>query len=439
MKLEDVLEQKSEIEQFLSTLCDAHHRLLFNVQDAEKLDKVRNDVKICFNDLCKLNGILISVDGDGSIRREIDRLKKQGSKLTRLNAKHKELISRKEQWQLIKDASSERKPSPMSSDTFSLKGNYHDSLNEYIDDVGILQTSLTDGNTQDEVRESPVKDFEALSRRLALLNFCRKEVNSEIKQLESLLSNFRKDEEFINREWKRQRSEVGNIILQFDEDLRSVRRSQEKILVKLGLHENSETKNSSILFNLTKKPVNDEETLDEELKYADELIKAKVNTLNDELASSKEQMHQMEHTRNLWDEAISKIAKLEEELKDKLLTNPNIYPKELSQPIEDVIKQLEDLYSASSSSSEFLRKCLYNEIEVLQKAKQELDGESGQQVKRQVQPRKNLELERSPSFLTTGTSPPKIGITRETIPSLNGSFSQAGRSTLSLEKIQKNE
>lgn len=431
MSPEDVLQQRAEIQAFLGTLITAHRKLLLDVQDTNRLEKVRKDILICFNDICTLNGMLTSLDGDSGIRGQLQVLEKWNNRLEKLGKKEQNINKEMSYWQLSRERKSN--PKDNKSETFTIRGNYHEFLSKYIDIIGIANTSLAERHTDDD--ETHEMDKSELVNSIVLLEDCNDQITSEITQLESLLQNFRKDQEFIFNELKRCRGKVDSILAQFEEELADVRQSQKKILMRLGLLKNKDSSITTKMWNLSlDKNYNDNEFKDA-LGHAHEFISMKIEFLHDQLGKAKEETHRLQQQRNFWEDCLGLVGRLESSLREKLVSNPNTPPAELLKSIWQTISQLKEISSLTECKD--LQRCVDNEIEVLERACEELDSTQKAAIPN-AQPSSNKE--KSLEFLVKKTSPPKAEITKETIPSLSNSLVQLKQSNSnSPGKLQKED
>lgn len=429
MSPEDVLQQRAEIQAFLETLIIAHRKLLLDVQDTNRLEKVRKDILICFNDMCTLNGMLTSLDGDSGIRGQLQVLEKWDNRLEKLGKKEQSINKEMSYWQLSREGKSN--PKDNKSETFTIRGNYHEFLNKYIDIIGIANTSLAEQHTDDD--ETHEMDKSELANSIVLLEDCNDQITSEITQLESLLQNFRKDQEFIFNELKRCRGKMDSILAQFEEELADVRQSQKKILMRLGLLKNKDSSITTKMWNLSlDKNYNDNEFKDA-LGHAHEFISMKIGFLHDQLGKAKEETHRLQQQRNFWEDCLGLVGRLESSLREKLVSNPNTPPVELLKSIWQTISQLKEI--SSLTECEDLQRCVDNEIEVLERACEELDSTQKAAIPN-AQPSSNKE--KNPEFLVKKTSPPKAEITKETIPPLSNSFVQLKQSNSFVQLKQSN-
>ncbi|SCV02656.1 LAMI_0H01618g1_1 [Lachancea mirantina] len=436
MHLEDALYKKAEIEEFLRTLADAHQSILFNDSDTADLDRVRRDIRICFNDLCLLNGIITSSNENGSIKRELARLESLGSKLSKLLDKRTVIEQKQRQWKALvehkRDWTDFKK-----SDTLTLKANYHELLNFYVDKVGIEKTSLWDKESDHGELTEARAEFETkeLLDRYSLLSLCQSEVDREITQLEAILATFKKDQSFITEERKRTKSRVNSIGSQFQEDLNAVNVSIDKILNKLGLSDEQAGRalRPALLALITRSKestaVPTPKDIESRISAAQTLLKVQKDALKADVTQYKKDLNRSEHSRNLWDNALSKIQELERVSKVKISSGSDPSLSELMIPMDITITELSGILS--EAKSDILTKCLENEKEVLVQARQQIGS-------RDISVPKHAVRAKSPSFLS-GTSPPKTGLNRDFIPITSQMSFQSGNSTTNVGKLKKED
>ncbi|SCU90411.1 LAME_0E08438g1_1 [Lachancea meyersii CBS 8951] len=431
MLLEDVLTQRAGIRAYLDTLVQAHRRYLFDVQDPEMLDKLRKDIYICLNDICKLNFMLTSGDGGGSVKQEIDRLAKFARKLEKLDQQAKLVKDTLAQWDAIAETQSQPSlENESSNEVYTFTTHYRQFLNQYLDRVGISNTSVTDASHHYQVGSNLVadRDFDSTStmQNIAFLRSGHDHVQHEIHQLESLLATLKKDSTFIQQELLNRQNEVESAKVDLSNDLEAIQRSQEKVLAKLNIADESEP---PLLSRFGKTESRDpSRQLQDRLNYAKDYVKARQEILNADLKMFKDDLRFAESTRNLWDESLSRISSLEKLLKAMLVENPNTSPQRLSEEISNVIIQLRE--TNISTDSEVLNVCLGNEIEILKRANDELNADTPNGF-----PKRHKDLKESLTF--AGTSPPKIGINKENVTYSSRSALLSKTSHANIEKFQK--
>lgn len=434
MQLEEVLIQKAKIEEFLGELAAAHHKYLLQIHNPDVLDRLRRDILTCFSDICRLLSILVAADGEGSIRGEIDRLKKTASKLDRLSQRERSLRAQAANWSTTALHEASPEPPAKPAERHELHSTYRLYLNRYLDDVGVANTSLADGQETRASRESEPEKPAPITvlKRIALLQACKERADREVSQLESLLAAFKKDQELVSEEMRRQQSHVDSAKLALESDLQHVRHSQERVLAKLGISAKTNRQNASLLSNfgtLGRREGSPE--LHDQLDYAKSYLETKEDVLVADLKTFKNELHPAEYSRNTWEDSLSQISKLEASLKSILIRNPDTPPRVLSTEINAVVGHLEDASSGTSSS--LLKYCLGSEIEVLKKATEELGPLSTRQS-----PRRPYK-ERGGTLLLNGASRPQTGLNIDTVTSKEAPFTPNGSPSIGEIKMQKKE
>lgn len=182
-------------------------------------------------------------------------------------------------------------------------------------------------------------------------------------------------------------------------------------------------------FNINKHGQEPRDDIGDQLDYAIKYIETRRNVLGSELRSFKEDLRVTEQSRNIWEDSLGKIGTLESSLKSMLIEDPDISPLKLSKEIKGVVNELRDLHAASTFP--VLIMCLGSEIEILQRAHEELTPEA------RHTPGVWQKKEKAGS-LVMGASPPKIGLSTETVLT-NSHLMQSEQSNTNLAKMQKKE
>ncbi|SCU97695.1 LAFA_0G12750g1_1 [Lachancea sp. 'fantastica'] len=438
MLMDEILTKKAEISEYLNTLANAHRRYLFDVQNSETLDKLRKDIHICLNDLCILNTMLVSSDGEGSVKQELDRLAKYSRKIEKLDQQSGVASDLLQQW----NEDSETTPQVLledskSGETFTFSTHYRQFLNRYLDNVGISNTSVADLSI--ESREALNHEYERSASKeplllnISLLQSGNAQAQQEIQQLESVLASLKKDQAFIQQELQNQQNEVQSVKAALKSNLESIHRSQEKVLNKLNIVDDTNRQPVDIAlfarFSKTRQENNGND-LTKRLAYAKDYVKARQEILTANSKTYKEDLRHAESTRNLWDESLNRIRSLEQLLRTMLAEHPDTSPLALSTEISTVISQLQD--TNVSASSEILKVCLGDEIEVLKRANEELMSSAGNE---------NSKKHREPNggIILGGASPPKLGINKENVTFSSRSLLSSNKANVSAVKAQKKE
>lgn len=425
MALEDVLRQNAEISEFLKSLVAVHKRALQEQSLSSQLNKVRRDISICFNDLCTLNEMLISCDGE--IKEEIEMLQKSRDKFAKLARKERQLLNQKKLW----DQTTAVAPIEEKSTSVTVSASYRILLDQYIELVGASNTSLVNEEVNSPNLESEVASPSELVQSVKLLQSCHERNLKDIQQLNQLLKNFIKDQHFIEKESKIRLSKIRRATNLIDEDLDKIRQSRNKLLSKVGLAfpDAQESSISRRFFHLGLNDDKDNKSQLEQDDIADhvaEFIDMKICSLQDQLTHKKENSSDLVSQRNLWNDCIEAVKTLEDRLSMALAndTPPSaVSSSKLKAWLKETIDELEMIIS--STDSDVLIALVDGEREVIEKAYSEIAKD---EVKPLSIPEKNQnyrsssppKYHSSPPFLVASKSPPKLGISEQTAEPSSG-------------------
>lgn len=410
MALEDVLQQHSEIVEFLKSLVVIHKNALEEQDVSLKIPSIRKDVYICFNDLCKLNEMLIACDGE--IKEAIETLQISKEKFTRLVKKESKLLEDKKKWSL--------EPSQMMASRIpiTVESSYRSLLNSYIELVGVSNTVLVNDRTEERAL-----DREQLMRSVGLLKASQDEISKDIKRLEALLRDFHKDQAFISKELRDKQARIRYETNSINGDLAKIHHSKMKILSKVGLAipENQGSFLSQKLFHLQLSDENTKKTQEQEdiADHAVEFMDMKIQSLQDQLTHKKEDSSSLASQRNLWGECIQIVEDLEHRLEAALNDKHQPTAGQINVWLESTIKNLNSVISVCEG--EIITTLVMDEKSAIEKALQEVSSESVQplgipKINRYPAPSTSpSHSHSSPPFLVASKSPPKIGITGETV------------------------
>ncbi|QLQ79923.1 hypothetical protein HG537_0C05720 [Torulaspora globosa] len=420
MELEAVLRQNAELEEFLESLVVAHAKAVQEQGLEDRLDGIRRDIAICFNDLTTLNGMLTSCDGQ--IREEIDFLQKCRQKIGKLNRKRRQLIEKRDQWSNGTDIEV-GKYSPVS---FTIDSSYRAALEQYL--------KLADGE-DDTDSGSPERTW----RTLKILNLCRDGVSQSIKQATELLHEFHKDQEFFEREFRTQSARVRRKINAIDDEIGKNNVARRELLSRVGLplRASKESSRAQRLLHLNLNNGGDQESEEEDIaNHAEEFIEMKIASLQDQLTYKKENSSSLAVDRDLWNDCIECVKKLEDRIKSVLSDDKNLSNATTAQMrpwMEQSLQELTEIIA--STDNRVLVKLVRDEREVIEKAYHEISKRT--EINDTTSASKNGRS--NPSFLVVSKSPPKIAVTDKTAQRSNNDSTSSGSLTFLKDKSKKKE
>ena len=426
MTLEAVLRQHVHIVDLLNSLVFLHENALVDQSLSLELDDIRRDILICFNDLYKLNEMLITCDGE--IKEEIDMSKKAKQKLIKLSEKEGKLLAKKKLWDVSNDVESDVHNEDNASVTIGCT--YRSAMNDYISLVGVSNTTLNETlyRRNEEYDEESSVEREKLLKSLSLLDNCHKYLGKEIQQLETLLITYRKDLSFVEKEIKHQNLKVQNETRVIDDELDKIHKSQKHLLSKVGLAFPDLNKNIPLtqkFINLTLNQLNDENEKqqirrDQEerdiIDHATEFIDLKIKSLQDQLTYKKDDSSALAEQRNIWEQCIQCLSDVENRIKCNLSTDDSneVKPSTIIELIKEAISDLNGILEITDGT--VIYKLVSSEKSVLEQAILELSSNRSLSVSVPTIKKKNVpNKSKSPSFFSLGASPPKISLSDEVI------------------------
>ncbi|CAI4047164.1 Atg23p SKDI_12G4580 [Saccharomyces kudriavzevii IFO 1802] len=451
MELNQVLEKKEEISQYLSNLVGLHEKALSDVNSASQVTSIRKDIAICLNDLCRINDLLVS--HDGLLRREIESLFRDKEDLLDLNEREQLLCKERKSWHIERAVDTAQVDYIIDKNAIiSISSHYRTSLNKYIESVGAENTILSytdDVDPRTEETQNTGSSADQMMYNYKLLQLSHKQARSEIMKLENLLRDFKKDDKFIEEELKKQSGRIRSKISSIDLHLSKIEESKIRLMKRIGFESplTQEKSLSEKLFNLRLSDTDENHSEREIISrknfvHMKDLIELKIDNLQDQLTKNKNESSALVAQRDLWLDCQGRVGDLENKLITKLQnsSNSNISPNEMTEMIKSTIQYLNCLLE--SPDGKLTTTLITNERDVLLKACEELNSENATTThgNRGATPPKPIDMYEthkdsnassslkqpaSPPFLVASKSPPKIGISESIIKaSKNGSISK---------------
>ncbi|CAL9729225.1 autophagy-related protein 23 [Monosporozyma unispora] len=448
MELEEILQQQVEIDQLFDHLVKVHKIALLGddnnnssnqkIKDNLSLNNIRHDITVCLNDFNVLNNMLISYDG--KIKGDIDFLRKAKISISKMKQRQNELQRKQNEWNYTTEVIEKEHlaSQPSNGNSIEIKTSYRYKMNKYIEMVGIDNTSLSQEPTNDVDNSKVINDDVELTgtqtkKALHLLDESYNEIQNEIKALDTLMNNLKKDASFIEKE---RRQKLGYIKLQqrqFDHELNSLETNINDLLNKCGLvlPSNVGVPISQKLFHLSlywneqrKRKLKEENG--DIINHSDEFIDLKIKELKDQLTHRKSNSSKLLADKKLWEDCVTNLEELEDYLNQVLAMDQTILPSKLIQKISIKIDYLESLLRYTENVK--IKELIDDEIYSLKMACKELSPKRTQISQTSENKDDNSNRDKTYKIHSTfhinpitntsapfvvGKSPPKIGISHD--------------------------
>lgn len=442
VSLDSVLKQREDISKYLEVLVEAHKKALSNETVSGQLDSIRDHISICFDDLCTINDMLIS--HDGIVRKEIANLQDIRGKILELSRAETELLQQKRSWQLKNNIEADD-ILIQDSMKLSIETNYRNYMNKYIELVGISHTSLvnrddtTPESTDDKI-ESEENDNdmnrEDIIKSMDYLKNAHNFIQKDIKLLENLLRDFKKDSTFLENEIKAQTGKIRNKRIQINNKLEEIETTRNNFLSQIGLklpqnHSSTITERFLNIFIHEESIEKLTKIADDKLIFIIEFVDLKLESLIEQLKSYKNESSKLTSQKAIWSDCINIVVTLEKNLKYEISSSTKnlIKAEHIINTIQHSIAHLDNL--CKSTNEKIISDLMAEEEGTLIRACQELKGNKrvdpistrskaiSVTSNNNIQPK--MPIYSNSTFLTVGkSSPPKIGITQENISSNEG-------------------
>ncbi|CCH62153.1 hypothetical protein TBLA_0G02120 [Henningerozyma blattae CBS 6284] len=468
MNLEELQIQKAEIFNLLQGFIELHRKALTEEESSLHLDKCRKDILICFNDLCTLNNMMITHDGE--VREMIKLLKESRQYLSSLIKSEKKLVEKISSWENDKiDITSFENVNNSDPTAIEVPSTYRGYLNQYISLVGANNTTLSSATPTSSSEKDELIDKDDLNNEIivsglndsssnaqshqllssiTLLNKAQENAQSDIASLQQLLANYQKDYAFIKKELRIQSSKIRNKTDQLYKKVEKIYRKKVQILESIGFtipqeHSNSLTQKlvnfttgSSSISNLSLEDMTQLNT------HSIEFIDVKLEYFQSQLVENKENAKMYVDNRDSWLQCIEYVTALENDLRRKLREADLQDSERISKIISTISITIEDLHILlRQNTDKLIQKLIIEEKSTLQRACEVLSNEELQFSTSSPLKLSSSESKRnsSPPFLLVNKSQTIAGLSDQNIFSskINDAFELD--SFKSAEKNTKND
>jgi len=365
-KLEEYLKQREDITNYLEALVQVHKEALSDGSDGNQLDTVREHISVCFSDLLKINDKLIS--HNGILKNEMSKLIEVRAEVLELSTKEIELLKEKHIWDF--DSSVPNKVLDNRTTKFTFETHYRDDMNNYIELVGITNTSLSrdykednhgieDNLYQKNTYEGSDENNSVLTRDdtlkcMTYLHNASSAVNKDIQALEGIIKNMKKDQNFLQDELKIQTSKIRTIKKRILNDIETINRRTEKILkeINLTIPNQSEVKDKKLISLAKGNSINNQIQLSrEKVELEIEFIDIKKDTFAHMFKELKNETSGLKSQNELWKDCLEEVVSLEKKLKYKISRKGSgpIIPTDLIKIIQTSLNYLQELMNLNNS------------------------------------------------------------------------------------------
>lgn len=427
--LNDILVEVAEKTQLLESLIIPHERALTESDYSDQLENIRAEISATLNSLSNLNDLLIS--HDGPLRTEISSLMASKSKLKKINMKELTLLNEQETLETLRNDSSNLESSrpgftTQQQQSITIASSYRHELQKYLDLVDVEKTSLNTNKLADnsKISEEDVEnsDFnfnlKRYEKQQSILHSALTVNEIEIKKLETLLKEFRKDNNFIRDELKLINSNLKSHEDLISDELKQIDESRYAIMQSIGYSGRNEQQ-SSILDSIVKLSIKkpDIRTLIQERieEYSNLLnfIDMKLNGLDQMLQEYKSRKSEWAEKSILWSQCLALISELEVTVRDQLFSahtiGSEISPDQIKAQIKKFLTKLNKLLDESDLEG-VVYSLVRNEVNSLNVALDEMNQMP--QIKNDISDRESIH---NPSFKLISKSPPKTGFSSENV------------------------
>lgn len=449
MELEEILEQQVEIDELFNHLAKLHRIALFGddskdstaeiIEENLSLNRIRHDITVCLNDLNALNNMLISFDG--KIKTEINSLQETKISINKIKSRQIELQKVRKEWQYRNISNTDEKSvlqNPPKGDSIEIKTSYRYKMNKYIEMVGIDNTSLSHKSTSDtdyfiDSREDHQLTGNQTIEALQLLDESHNEIQNEIKTLDTLMNQLKKDAHFVEIERRQKLGFIKSQQRKLDHELHTHEANIKRLLNNCGLvlPSSDDVPISHKILHLSlywdeQHSNKIKEENEDIINHSDEFIDLKIKALKDQLTHRKNDSTKLTANKNIWKDCVDNLEELEDSLNQLLAVDQTILPSKLIQIIKIKIDYLESLIKYTENNK--IEELISDEINSLRMACEELSPKHSQ--KHQVFENKvnnstqtkikgihsNFHINPSTNIaepFVVGKTPPKIGISQE--------------------------